>query len=341
MSRAADLKTRPISADEAAALFFAFETFSHILLAVSGGPDSIAMMVLARDWAKAKGRQAPKFSVATVDHGLRVEAQDEVRLVERAAKKLRMSHTTLKWDGVKPKSGLQEKARAARYNLLLAHARAIGAEAIAFAHHGEDQAETILLRLASGSGLTGLSGMKQMSMRDGIPILRPLLDLPSARLRSTLMMRNIPFVDDPSNVNDAFARVRMRKARDVLAAEGLTTERLQTLAHRLSRADDALRASAAAAECRHAMPVASGRCYASAVFDEPLEILVRLLQASIAEIGAGEEPAMQRLENHIFDLVTARRLGKSLKLTIGGTVLSVSTDGRLKIVAESPRRKVW
>ena len=340
MTRAAVVTARPILADEAADYFASFAPYRHILLAVSGGADSIALMALARDWAKTQTRRAPKLSVATVDHGLRKEARDEAALVARFASLLRMDHALLTWRGVKPKSGIQEKARTARYDLLIAHARVIGAQAIALAHHADDQAETLLLRLAAGSGLSGLSGMKAIAWREDMPILRPLLDLPAARLRATVDERGIAFVDDPSNENDAYARVRMRKARDVLAVEGLSRERLQTLAHRLARADDALREIAALADARHEMPLPNGRAYAPSLFDEPLEILIRVVQGAVAHIGAGDEPMLHRLENKVLDLLAARTLNKSLKLTMGGAILSLSTDGCLKILPESPRRKV-
>lgn len=340
MTRQAELKSRPISAEEAAALFSCFESFHHTLLAISGGPDSVALMILARDWAKARGRSAPKFSVATVDHGLRKEAGDEAELVARIAKKINMPHATLHWRGPKPKTGIQEKARTARYDMLIAHARMIKADAIAFAHHADDQAETILIRLAAGSGLAGLAGMKPVSHREEISILRPLLDLSSARLRATLIARNIDFVDDPSNENDLYARVRVRKARDVLAAEGLTGERLNILAHRMARADDALREMARIAEHRHALPLPKGRSFAPSLFDEPVEILIRVLNAAIVATAGEGEPMLHRLENRSLDLRMARNQKKALKLTIGGAVLSLSTDGRLKITPESPRRKV-
>jgi len=340
MSRAADLINRPISADDAAHLFASCLGFKHILLAVSGGPDSIALMALARDWAKSQRRKAPKLSVATVDHGLRKEARDEAKLVAGFAKSLRMPHTILTWRGVKPKSGIQEKARAARYELLVAHANAIHADAIALAHHADDQVETILMRLASGSGLSGLAGMNAITRRDNMPLLRPLLHVSSAQLRAFVDDRGLPFVDDPSNANEAFARVRFRKSRAVLEAEGLSRERILALAQRMRRADGCLNVIARKIHRLCVMPGSDGCCYAPQLFDEPIEIVIRVLQTTISTIGTGDEPMLHRLENRVLDLVAARSLGKSLKLTLGGAVLSLSADGRLKILPESPRRKV-
>lgn len=340
MTRASDGYLRPITADEAAELFSSFDPFAHILLAVSGGPDSVALMTLARDWAKARGRKAPRFSVATVDHGLRKDAREEAALVARFAKNLRLPHETLVWRGSKPRTGLQEKARAARYDLLITHALAIRADAIALAHHADDQAETVLMRLAAGSGLSGLSGMKPVTQRDGIAILRPFLGHSSARLRATLDARGISYVDDPSNANEMFARIRLRKARAVLEAEGLTVERLQTFSGRMARADEALRFMADKAARQYEMPSETGQIFSPALFEEPSEIIVRVLQTSILKIGTGGDPTLYRLENRILELSRAHSSGKARKLTLGGAILSLSADGRLKILPEPPRRKV-
>ena len=208
------------------------------------------------------------------------------------------------------------------------------------AHHADDQAETLLMRLASGSGITGLTGMKETTRRDEILILRPLLRLPAMRLRATVDALAIPYVDDPSNQNDAFQRVRLRKARAVLRAEGLTSDRLAIFAKRMARADDALKILADRARRSHEMPFEMGHMFAPTLFDEPHEIILRVLHASILQIGSGSEPMLYRLEDHVEDLVLAHSLGKSLKLTLGGAILAISADGRLKITSESPRRKV-
>ena len=269
----ADGNARTLSADDVAELFFCFKSFKHILLGVSGGPDSVAMMVLAREWKKARGPSRPKISVATVDHGLRQGSQDEAQSVGKQARALRLPHAVLQWRGAKPKTGIQDAARDARYALLIAHARKIGADAIAVAHHADDQAETILMRLAAGSGLAGLSGMKAETERDGLVLLRPFLSVPSARLRASLIDRGHAFIDDPSNENSAFARVRWRKARDLLADEGLTRDRLVRLSTRMARADAALAHYAVEAERRHRMPDEVGVLYAPALFEEPFEEL--------------------------------------------------------------------
>lgn len=340
MRTQADGNVRPISADDAVEFLSCFKLHKHILIAVSGGPDSVALMVLAQRWKTDLGRHAPKISVATVDHGLRHGSREEADGVSRLARSMRLSHATLTWHGVKPKSGIQEAARAARYELLFVHARDIGADAIALAHHADDQAETVLLRLASGSGLAGLAAMKHSVIRGNIVILRPFLSVPSARLRKTLDEANIPYVIDPSNNNPAYARVRLRHARAILEKGGLTRERLVTLANRMNRADDALRQIAAAADRRYRIPSDSCRIFAPQLFDEPREIVIRVLQNAISSIGRGDELILQRLEQHVDSLVVARTDIRPRKLTIGGAILALSGAGILTISAEMPRRKV-
>ncbi|HTZ03200.1 MAG TPA: tRNA lysidine(34) synthetase TilS, partial [Xanthobacteraceae bacterium] len=147
---------------EANALFSGLEHLRGLILAVSGGPDSTALLLLAARWAKSN-RPAPKLLAVTVDHGLRPEAAGEAVQVKRLARRLGVSHRTLYWRGKKPRSGVQEAARNARYRLLANAAKRTGYAHILTAHTLDDQAETVLFRLARGSGLGGLAGMAHAS----------------------------------------------------------------------------------------------------------------------------------------------------------------------------------
>ncbi|HEX5509419.1 MAG TPA: tRNA lysidine(34) synthetase TilS [Pseudolabrys sp.] len=158
----ADKAALVISAAEANSLFADLQSSSGLLLAVSGGPDSTALLVLAARWLKALKRK-PQLVAVTVDHGLRPEAKREAADVARLAKKLGVPHRTVRWAGKKPKTGLQQAARRARYELLAAAARRAGADYIMTAHTLDDQAETVLFRMARGSGITGLSAMRRVS----------------------------------------------------------------------------------------------------------------------------------------------------------------------------------
>lgn len=213
-----------------------FEAEPRLGVAVSGGADSMALALLAQEWAAARGGAVLAL---TVDHGLRPEAASEARQVGAWLRARGIAHRILRWQGAKPKTGIQEAARDARYALLTERCRKEGILHLLLAHHREDQAETFLFRLARGSGLHGLAGMAPLSERADLRLLRPLLEVPRAELRGVLDARGQAWIEDPSNEDRAFARVRLRALLPTLAQEGLTAERLQETTGRMAglRAD--------------------------------------------------------------------------------------------------------
>src|ERR1700722_12252063 len=197
------IQNAPVSATEAKALFSDLEQFPALVLAVSGGPDSTALMVLAARWRQSL-KNKPALIAVTIDHGLRAAAKREAATVGRLACKLGLAHRTLRWTGKKPKTGLQQAARNARYRLLAEAAAQVKTARILTAHTLDDQAETVLIRMSRGSGLTGLGAMSRMSSLPGhgagpIRLVRPLLKIPKSRLIATLRAAKISFADDPSN----------------------------------------------------------------------------------------------------------------------------------------------
>src|SRR5450432_662829 len=229
----------PISAQHAKRLFADWKAAPAIVLAVSGGPDSVALMWLAARWRRTLAR-GPRLVAVTVDHGLRAEAKAEARDVKRLARALDLPHRTMRWTGAKPKAGLPAAARAARYRLLAQAARASGATHILTAHTRDDQAETLLLRLLRGSGIAGLAAMARQSERDGVLLARPFLHVSKSQLIATLKKAKLGFADDPTNRDLNFTRPRIRTLMPVLAAEGGDTRNLARLASRLARANQAV-----------------------------------------------------------------------------------------------------
>src|SRR5882672_5494403 len=229
----------PISAQEAKRLFADWRGVPAIVLAVSGGPDSIALMWLAARWRRALAR-GPRLIAVTVDHGLRSEAAREARDVKRLAHALDLPHRTVRWTGAKPKTGLPAAARAARYRLLAQAARASGATHILTAHTRDDQAETVMMRLLRGSGIGGLAAMARESERDGVLLARPFLQVSKSQLVATLKKAKIGFADDPTNRDTNFTRPRLREIMPVLAVEGGDARNLARLASRLARANQAV-----------------------------------------------------------------------------------------------------
>jgi tRNA(Ile)-lysidine synthase len=323
---------------ELSILFSDFSDFSRVILAVSGGPDSTALLSLAARW-RAGRKNGPVFVAATIDHRLRREAKKEAVAVARLAKRLKISHRTLAWAGKKPKTGLQEAARAARYSLLLGLARKVGADAIATAHTRDDQAETILHRIARGSGINGLAGIRRQRERDGIVLLRPLLDVSKTRLVATLREARIPFADDPSNRDPRFLRARLRKLAPGLEREGIDAAKLSLLARRLARANAAIEQTAAE-EWKRALRGSSPGALefdARSYFALPAEIALRLLGRAIDGIGHEGPAELRKLEALQEALAGAQVASRTLKRTLAGAVIEL--DGRSIHIDSAPARR--
>lgn len=212
---------------------------SHIAIGVSGGPDSMALAYLFSRWTEEQN--GPHIHVLSVDHGLRPEAVAEVEHVRQMSESWpKTAHYILKWEGEKPAQRVQESARAARYDLMAAHCKSHDIGALALAHHRDDQAETVLFRLAKGSGLDGLAGMRQVQKRGGLDLFRPLLDVSKEDILALCAVENIAYIEDPSNEKKRYARVRLRQSREVLEREGISSKRLAMTAKRMDRARCAL-----------------------------------------------------------------------------------------------------
>lgn len=328
---------------EADALFRPLAGEGVLVVAVSGGPDSIAVLALLAEWT---GRGRPRLLAITIDHGLRPEAAREAMMVGELCARLGVEHRTRRWQGPKPQAGVQEKARAARYALLAEEARAAGATAIVTAHTADDQAETLLMRMAAGSGLAGLAGMAPRSAVNGVVLARPLLGVAKSRLVATCEARGLAFIHDPSNDDPRFARIRWRGLLPVLAREGMTARRLGQLAHRLARADAALDRLAAHALSSVPAGDENGKRWFdfAALCGEPEEIVIRSLGLALAAVQDGEAQVavplrLARLEDCAKVLIAAAREGRALRRTLGGFRLSLAADGVLTLMREGERRR--
>nr|WP_246340183.1 tRNA lysidine(34) synthetase TilS [Ancylobacter tetraedralis] len=314
-------------------LFAPFAMHERLLLAVSGGPDSTALLLLAARWRRLLGTPTALF-VATVDHGLRPQARAEAQAVGRLARALGLDHAVLELPAPLPATRLQEAARHARYDLLLAHARAIGASAIATAHTLDDQAETVLFRLMRGSGLSGLAGIPIERAMGGVRLIRPLLGIDKAGLVALCRQAGVAFADDPSNHDARFARARLRALLPLLAREGLNAERFARLAGRMARAEAALEAATGEAAARLLRD--DPREMARAGFhDLPDEIGLRLLGRMIERAGQGnvELAKLEALHLWLKELGLAQRGAR----TLAGALVRVSA--RSIRVGRAPARR--
>jgi tRNA(Ile)-lysidine synthase len=211
---------------------------ARIGIAVSGGGDSVALMHLLH---ACFSNDPVELMVATVDHGLRAESRREAEQVTEMAQQLGLRHEILTWEkGPTDTGNLQDQARRARYNLLTDWARKNGIPVLALGHTADDQAETVIMRLMRASGVTGLAGIPQRRTQNGVSLLRPLLELRREDLRQYLRDAGQNWIEDPSNEDEGFDRIKIRKSLAVLGDLGLTVPALATVAQNMAMAQKAL-----------------------------------------------------------------------------------------------------
>lgn len=318
-----------------AGLFAPVARTARLGLAVSGGPDSLALMLLAAAWAKDEGR--PALVVYSVDHGLRPEAADEVAMVLGEASRLGLTAHGLRWDGAKPETGVQAAARKARYRLLAEAMRNDGAEYVLTAHHLGDQAETILMRLAHGSGVEGLRGMDRFTEVEGCRIFRPLLGLDPQQLREIVERTGLTAAADPSNIDRHYERVRWRQAMPELEELGLDLHRLGDFAGRMADADALIGAEMerAFAALVHLGPDGDAELPHAGVSTLNRAVAVRLLGRVLRIVGGDRKPnALGALESLYGRLSQRTPLRAS---TLHGCI--VESDGMtVSIKPEGARR---
>ncbi len=350
---------------EADALFADLAAEPALVLAVSGGPDSTALLYLMARW-RALRRPAPRLLAVSIDHGLRPEARHEAAAVKRLCERLGVEHRTIRWSGAKPSTGIQEAARVARYRLLRTAARRVNARCVLTAHTLDDQAETVLFRMARGSGLAGICGMARSvpidnlaagfgqpidavhSARDGggsnrskrVVLVRPLLEVPKGRLIVTLQEAGIAYADDPSNVDPRFVRSRLRKLMPALADEGLTPQCLGRLARRVRRSEAAHGAVVDWAARRLGLATDTRRlALNSADWSEfPAEIALRLLGRAIGTIGTEGPVEFGKLEalGEALDAAVAGGVPR-FRRTLAGAMVSLEKD--CIVIDQAPARR--
>ncbi|MGV8840798.1 MAG: tRNA lysidine(34) synthetase TilS [Bauldia sp.] len=336
------IETTPLSDAEADALLADLGGRAAVVLAVSGGADSLALLDLVRRWTDRRA-SPPAVVVLTVDHGLRPESGSEAAAVAVIAAARGLAHETLRWTGPKPATGIEAAAREARYALLAGAAQRAGADVLVTAHHRDDQAETVLMRLGRGSGIAGLGGMRRRRVLDGGVILfRPFLDIPKGRLVATARAAGFTPAEDGMNADLRFARARLRRLTPALAAEGIDAAALVRAAGQFRRADAALSGIARAFLERTLVANALGmaRLPRGPFSAEPEEIRLRALASVIAAVGgSGEAPGEEKvaaLDRAAAAVTPFRRtLGGAVIRTSGGDLVFHREPGRLVAPAEA------
>ncbi len=331
-------ESAPVSDREAADLFAPLRDRSRLALAVSGGADSSALLLL---YARARGLDPalPPAVVLTVDHRLRAQAAAEARLVAALASRHGLAHRTLAWEGEKPASNLQAAARRARYDLLVDAAEDLVCDTLLTAHHAEDQAETFLARLARGSGVVGLSAMARWRRLDGLLLFRPFLDLPKARLAASLRAAGETWCEDPSNDDRRYDRVRLRQAAPMLAELGLDRDRLVATARAMARAAEVLEGAvdAALAAGVEVHPAGWAVARPEVLAGLPAEIRLRLMARLIRMVGGREHaPGLEPLTRATEALIAAGATARVAARTLGGVRLEQRLE-RIWLSAEPGR----
>ena len=296
-----------------------------LALAVSGGPDSMALAFLLSKLAVRQKNLT--VHALTVDHGLRPESWQEAESVSgwlRGWPYLR--HTVLRWNhqrGGPPQRAVMERARAARYALMMEYCQNHNVPALCLAHHRDDQAETLLFRLAKGSGLDGLAGMAPaVEHETGVMLLRPFLAVGKDDLLALCKSEHIPFISDPSNENAAYARPRLRQSIDVLAREGLTAERLSHTAQRMLRARQALESLSKKTLDGVLLKKETKRIVLKKdlLLKQPEEIVLRVVGLALANFQ-NKKPypvRLERLEDLVHDLMAPSSFRRR---TLGGVII--------------------
>ncbi len=321
--------TDPVPAAEFAALMARVEPFEappRLAVGVSGGVDSMALCLLLDRWARDRGGTV---TALTVDHGLRPESATESTTVGAWLRARGIAHAILNWAGPKPRHGVQAAAREARHRLLGEWCRGAGVLHLALAHNREDQAETFLLRLGRGSGVVGLSAMSPVSFRAFGRLLRPLLDVPRARLEATATAFGQSWIEDPSNRDPAFARVRVRGTLlPALESGGITGGRVVETTFRLGRARAVLEEATAAmlAGTVRVDPTGYALIDLPGFLAAPEDIGLRALARLIAAIGGGAYPPRHE---RLARLYGAMADGGGRGWTLGGCRIRPYREGIL------------
>ncbi|WP_374303337.1 tRNA lysidine(34) synthetase TilS [Paracoccus sp. (in: a-proteobacteria)] len=290
-------------------------------VAVSGGGDSVALMHMAAEWGRGR-----RIMVATVDHGLRPESAAEARQVGRAARALGLSHATLLWQRKTEAGNLMANARDARLRLLAGWAQRNGLSAVLLGHTADDQAETLLMRLARGSGIDGLASMAEWREAFGTRWLRPMLGAGRQELRDWLRMRGIAWADDPSNENEDFDRIRIRKA---IGAMGLDVAALARAANHIGEARDALSHYAAHAARDAIIHNGSVTLPRRAYGDAPPEIRRRLIVAACRWITGADYPPRRNTVLHALNAIATGH-----RVTLDGALIEPAGD-RIRLMREA------
>jgi len=311
-------------------------------LAVSGGPDSLCLAYFAKIYASEFGN---KIHVLIVDHNLRKKSGQEALKVKAILGKRRISSKILSWKGKVPKSNIQKKARDIRYVLLSNYCLKNKVKYLITAHHGDDQIENFFIRLLRGSGITGLSSMpEQAKYNNNLKIIRPFLSLEKKDLKYVTLNYFKTYIKDPSNNNEKFLRVRVRKYRKNMEKEGLDTRKIIKTVSNLVSANQALNFYKNKALYKHASFVTKNKCLINKriFLDEAQEIVFKSFSDILSLVSGTYYPPRSK---KVTDLINRIKKNKFIKCTLGGCILEeennfilISKESKIKKMSYQPQK---
>lgn len=316
----------------------ALASVGRLGVAVSGGSDSLGLLHLLHDLG------GPSVHVVTVDHGLRPTSAGEALHVARLSEAMGHPHTTLAWAGWDGRGNLQDEARRTRYSLMAEWGLAQGLDAIALGHTMDDAAETFLMRLSRAAGIDGLSPMAPRFERHGMTFLRPLLSVRRAALRGLLASRGVTWVEDPSNDDDTFDRVRARSVLAGLAPVGITAERIAEVSAHLDEARAALDAYAVRFARAHVSGAAGDLVFDStALRAEPAETRRRLLAAALRFVSSAPYPPRKAPLDDLLAAVVERRNSAlhGARVLVTDFTVRVTREHAAVAALKSPADRPW
>ena len=297
----------PLTDSRICGLFSSYINHDRIALAVSGGRDSMALMYLVYRW-KAHLALNIEIEVLTVNHNLRKAAEDECGFVQKIAKNYGFKHKVLIWEHEHVETSIQEKARKARYQLMLDYVREENIDTILTAHTSDDNIETFIMRLAKGSGLDGLKSINEIRHADGIQIERPLLSLSRSLTTEILRSTGNEWVDDPTNEDERFERVKIRNNISSLSSFNISSGNLTKTIQRLTRAHESI--SFFTNLVSQELVELSELGHADVNFDKlrnyPKEIILRVLAKALTDINGGTV-SLSSLEAVFAELIKTER----------------------------------
>lgn len=306
----------PLSDHQLDDLFSPLIDIRRIALAVSGGRDSLALMFLIKKWIE-NNKFDKDVVVLTVNHQLREESNAECAEVALIAQGYGFHHKILIWHHENIKTSIQEKARNARYGLMINYLKENGIDTLITGHTLDDKIETFLMRLSKGSGLEGLKSIQTSRNLDGINLFRPLLKITRDQTTKTLVSQNIGWIDDPTNTDEKYERIKIRNNISTLEKLNISKEMLQLTLNRLGRADEVISniTEKALLEVLHFDSLG----YVSLDYDilraYPYEIIIKVFEKALIYVN-GKRVSLQSLERVCFEVIQTRK-----PKTINGCVI--------------------